>query len=1146
MNNIDKHTENIIISGGKYQSERRYWMEKLNNCNKPASFPYDKYIELPARYKTDYCCRFPEEISAGLFSLCGGSVYGIFVVLVTGISYLLHKCSENEDILLGVPILKEDAWDGYLNPLLAFRKHMKPESTFKECTVEVKSLLSQVYKNRIYPLRHVFEELGLPVCNGLPAFRTTVLMENIHDIHCFDYESSDMIFMFSVKEDSLSVCIKYGEEMYGEETVEQIAGYLTGYFKAVLQNPVICMKDIDIISKEEILRWHKKVKENESEDKASEERKNSLAEPENEEGEYVAPCNDVEAEMVKMWGEVLGLEKVGVTDNFFSRGGDSIKAIRLAALLWKYGIKVKDLYTYPTISEIVKVIKPPDDDISQEPVEGEVILTPVQRWFFERNMPDVSHYNQSIFLHKKDGFDVEAVKTAFSEIVKHHDALRMAYSLENGTVKQYNQGIDKGTFGFTEVDLSEDADYGARAAEEADKAHAGIDIEKGPLIRLVLFKTSDGDHLLIVIHHLVVDGISWRILLEDFAKAYVQILKGQGMEFPYKTNSYKEWAEKLSEYAMGDELKNEISYWNNIKKAGAKASLRGRKKYEDRIRDRTDMPIVFSEEATNRIKNASNKLNISMDSILLAAIGLSIKEWAGPDKITVDLEGHGRHDIIDNINITRTVGWFTSLYPVIVDVSGESYIDCVRKVNDTLKNIPNKGVGYSILRYLTPMDEKDKENFGLIPEVCFNYLGEFDQDIDNELFGISKLYPGRAVDPESFADYVFDINSLIIGNELRVNINYSRHQYNEDEVAGLIKACERFIPKIIDYEAYLDNMYKNIPVKNVLQGIKPFNEIFYKDCFYNAFFAAAGYLGKDIGPFLANDIFVYAADDKENRLNIDILYIEDQELLTLMNNCGMKVNTVVSSTDIVRDIKLAVAHGRPAIVRVDCYYEPIRRDTYQKKHWPHTLLVYGYDDSQRVFHIMEHSDINALDYTEKEIGYGDIVNCYEGLKANFIVGEKFPTFFEFYPDETEEEDTVEKPYAAVYAQNMRKNKDVIFKRLEDLRKFTEELNEVIFDEISLSKAIDNLSFSFTNILKAKYAEAYRLTKLFGEEPAHLETMKEIIASWKLILNIMNKYKYSGLFREKSFRKVIDRLRELYDMESKHYGELLSLMINFVK
>ena len=286
-------------------------------------------------------------------------------------------------------------------------------------------------------------------------------------------------------------------------------------------------------------------------------------------GEYAAPRNQAEEELVRIWQEVLGIGRIGINDNFFVLGGDSIKAIQVSARLQKLhlAVNLKDLFRHPTIGELSGLVRSMTHQFDQGPVMGETGLTPIQKWFFEQKSPEPHHYNQSVMLYRREGFDQAMLRETFTKLAEHHDALRMIFSSGGGSITQFNRGLDTELYHLTVVELRNDSGCRKQIAEMADQLQSSIDICRGPLIRIGLFQTGDGDHLLIAIHHLVVDGVSWRIILEDFATVYTRILRGEQITVPDKTTSFKDWSAGLSTYATSRELFKEAEYWKEIESA---------------------------------------------------------------------------------------------------------------------------------------------------------------------------------------------------------------------------------------------------------------------------------------------------------------------------------------------------------------------------------------------------------------------------------------------------------------------------------------------------------------------------------------------------------------------------------------------------
>jgi non-ribosomal peptide synthase protein (TIGR01720 family) len=516
---------------------------------------------------------------------------------------------------------------------------------------------------------------------------------------------------------------------------------------------------------------------------------------------YAAARNEIEKALVQVWQEVLGREQIGINNNYFSEGGDSIKAIQVASRLQKQNLKmrVKDLFQHPTIAELSSYIKPADEKAQQTEVVGQVRLTPIQKWFFESLFTNMHHFNHSVMLHNHRGFDDKAVEKVFTKIVQHHDALRMVYRMQDGHITQYNRAAEGELLEFKVIEIAGEEDCAARIEKEANSVQSGINLTEGPLLKLRLFKTPKGDHLLITVHHLVIDGVSWRIILEDFASGYMQALQGEPIVFQEKTHSFKDWAEKLHAYAAGEAAAKEAEYWKNV--CSEEIPLLPRDiadKDADRVKDSEDIVIILSEEETEiLLKQVHTAYNTEINDILVAAMGLAFKQWCGQDKLGITMEGHGREELVDGMDITRTVGWFTSKYPVVLDMkNSHDTAFYIKSVKEQLHRIPNNGIGYGILEYLCPDTVKQAIDFRKKPQISFNYLGQFDQDIQTEVFEISAYPCGNLVSPMMERQYTFDINGLVKEKKLSITINYNRSEYRKETVERLAKCIKDSILNI--------------------------------------------------------------------------------------------------------------------------------------------------------------------------------------------------------------------------------------------------------------------------------------------------------------------------------------------------------------
>ncbi len=521
--------------------------------------------------------------------------------------------------------------------------------------------------------------------------------------------------------------------------------------------------------------------------------------------EYVAPRNEVEETLVQVWEQVLGREKIGITENFFMIGGDSIKSIQITSRMSRAGYKVKmrDLFQYPSIAELAPLLEKIHRTPDQSPVEGIVPLTPIQAEFFKEDRVDPHHFNQAVMLYSPAGFDEEAVRVMFSKMQEHHDALRMSYRREDGKIIQTNHGLDY-PLSLCVFDLKKKGGERESIEELQSKVNeiqASINLEKGPLMKLSLFHLDDGDRLLIVIHHLVVDGVSWRILFEDIENLFQQYKEGKPMVLTLKSDSFKTWSEKLSAYANSKSFLKEKPYWAELESTKVPEIPKDFSVDDNFIKDSMSLSISLNEEETSRLLTEVNAaFGTEINDILITALGLSLAKTYSCEKILMALEGHGREEILKDIDISRTIGWFTSVYPVILDVSYRNDLSRqIKEIKESLHQVPNKGIGYGILKYLTADENKTDIDFKLKPQISFNYLGQFDTEIEQMSFAVASESVGDSYSKNGQRDYELEITGIITVKKLVLSMIFSKKQFKPATIKGLMDNYKSELIRIISF-----------------------------------------------------------------------------------------------------------------------------------------------------------------------------------------------------------------------------------------------------------------------------------------------------------------------------------------------------------
>ena len=505
---------------------------------------------------------------------------------------------------------------------------------------------------------------------------------------------------------------------------------------------------------------------------------------------FVAPQTEREQILARIWAQVLKVESVGIRDNFFELGGDSILSIQIVARANQAGLRLapKHLFQAQTIAELAAVAETsPAMAAEQGLVTGAVPLTPIQHWFFEGESVDPHHFNQA-FLLEVSRPNAAALEKVVSRLLLHHDALRLRFVEIGSAWEQFVAPAEESAV-FSTIDLSGRTDSEQIAAVEAEAARLqmSLNLFRGPLIRVALFDLgmSRPSRLLIVVHHLAIDGVSWRILLEDLETAYGQVCRGEEIALPPKTASYRAWAEMLVAHARSEPLRQELDHWlsqpsGRIIRLPVDSAGVNTERYVRKVTVSLD-----AAETQALLRDVPSAHQTQINDVLLAALAEALISWTGPGILPVNLEGHGREEIAAGMDLSRTVGWFTSIFPVLLNLQtlaqpGET----LNAVKEQLRAIPNRGVGYGLLRYLADDSEVAEWLKSLPqPEVSFNYLGRFDHLVsDSSVFTIRGESKGPTRSPRGLRRHLLDVQGVVSGGQLKVDWFYSENIHNRTTV----------------------------------------------------------------------------------------------------------------------------------------------------------------------------------------------------------------------------------------------------------------------------------------------------------------------------------------------------------------------------
>jgi amino acid adenylation domain-containing protein/non-ribosomal peptide synthase protein (TIGR01720 family) len=502
-----------------------------------------------------------------------------------------------------------------------------------------------------------------------------------------------------------------------------------------------------------------------------------------------APQSPAEETLARIWAEVLRVERVGVQDDFFDLGGDSILSIQVVARAAEAGLQItpRQVFEHPTVAALAEVAVATGAEAGSVAVEGPAPLTPIQRAFFEREPADPHRFNMSVLLTPREPLAPSGLERALGVLLDRHDALRLRFARREGKWAQRVEAPG-GPVPLARLDLSAlpAAARDAAFAAAADALQGSLDLERG-VVRAALMDVGGAERLLLIIHHLAVDAVSWRVLLEDFERAY---LGGEDVRLPPATTPFARWAGKLEAYAGSPEAARELSFWRAQTESAAGRLPLPLDREDGADVEATSRAVTVSlDAATTRafLKDAHRAYQTRPDELLLAALAEAVGGWTGDRALWVDVEGHGRElgfAGAEGVDLSRTVGWFTTVHPVWLDLRGAHRpAETIKLVKEGLRRVPNRGLGYGVLRHLL--------REASLPEIAFNYLGQIDLLLGGSaLFEVDPEPPGLPRSPRAARPYRFEVNAWVRDGCLTVSWSHGERRHRRETVERL---AERFL-----------------------------------------------------------------------------------------------------------------------------------------------------------------------------------------------------------------------------------------------------------------------------------------------------------------------------------------------------------------
>ncbi len=470
---------------------------------------------------------------------------------------------------------------------------------------------------------------------------------------------------------------------------------------------------------------------------------------------FSAPRNKTETTLTEIWSRVLRVDKVGIHDDYFELGGDSILSIQIVSQARAQGLAItpRHLFDHRTIAELADAASSLADTATPEVSTDSkpAPVTPIQHWFHELDLPNPHHWNQAFLFELKSDVDPKRLEEAFANVAAHHEALRLRF--DDGSTQQPAEPA----ISFEAAD----SPYSLNACEDAQRS---LHIEKGPLFAAILFSDQ---HLFIAIHHLIIDGVSWQILLEDLEAHY------HGSAPHDATAPFTAWAHRQQSLSESPEILKQLGHWHKLSKD---FTITDKALEDNTVASAGHLTASLETSETQKLlKQVPAASRAQINELLLAALAQALSHWTGHTELAIDLEGHGREDAL-GLDVSRTIGWFTSIFPVSLS-AGRSLSETLIFTKAALREMPMRGFGYGLLKRWGHLEDHHRR------DVVFNYLGQFDQVVrDSELFAFSNKPSGCWYDARGQRPYLIEINAWIREGCLEFRWTYSKRHHTANAV----------------------------------------------------------------------------------------------------------------------------------------------------------------------------------------------------------------------------------------------------------------------------------------------------------------------------------------------------------------------------
>ncbi len=504
-----------------------------------------------------------------------------------------------------------------------------------------------------------------------------------------------------------------------------------------------------------------------------------------------------EQALQQIWADLLNVpvNEVDPKADFFALGGDSILSIQAVARARDAGLAftVNQLFEQQSIRALAPLVGCQDTAQTQDEISGAAPLLPIQRRFFAQSV-DPHHFNQAVMVHIPADLDADALRRCTEALLRRHAALRLRFQQDAaGNWQAHHANIDEAMLDDIMAHIQCDGVDFAGLAEQATALHASLDLANGPMLRVAHVRDATGGHaLLISVHHLLIDGVSWRILLDDLQRMHRRMQRGESLHWPNPSASYQAWGQWLNSAEAAKRCLAQRAHWHAAEVPAGELQTQGGGQGWGHVHCALDarqtQSLLIDAQAAHRTR---------INELLLAALWLAVHRLTGQRQIRIEMESHGREAMHSGLDLSQTVGWFTALYPLLLHSSSAEPAALIEAIKSAHRAVPDLGVGHGVLKHLHG-DEALAHNAPA--DVLFNYLGQFNQTGQGgDGFAPCNAEIGALVSPRRIAENPVNLNGAVDGGCLRFNLDYARQRLSDAEAERLL---EHFHAALLDITAH--------------------------------------------------------------------------------------------------------------------------------------------------------------------------------------------------------------------------------------------------------------------------------------------------------------------------------------------------------